>query len=69
MDDIKITEGTSLYTPRFCTVKIEKVFDSKEKAYKEGFKEPTFYDHPKYEVLGKSLDQYHMVFAACKKEA
>ena len=46
-----------------------KVFDSKEEAYKEGFKEPTYYEHKNYEVLGKSLDMYHMVFAACKKEA
>lgn len=59
--------GQCIYTPRFCTVKIKKIFDNVFEAYKGGFKEPTYYDDPEgYEVLGRSIDLYHMEFAAVK---
>ena len=60
-------KGDKVYTPRFCTVEIKKVFRSKENAYKAGYKEPTYYDDHQYGVLGKSLDMYHMVFAGYRK--
>lgn len=59
--------GERIYTPRFCTVVIEKVFDNKEEAYADGYKEPTHYHKDGYTVLGKSIDMYHMVFAGVKE--
>lgn len=62
-------KGDYVRTPRFCTVKIEKVFRNKENAYKAGFKEPTHYTHKNndgYDVLGRQIDMYHMEFAAVK---
>ena len=56
-----------VYTPRFCTVTIEKVFDSKREAATEGYTEPTHYHKDGYTILGKSLDMYHMVFAGVKE--
>lgn len=54
-------------TPRFCTVKIEKMFTSENEARKEGYTEPTHYENAGYGILGKSLDMYHMKFAGyCK---
>ena len=44
--------GDSVYTPRFCTVRIKAIY------YKG--------DHI---ILGKSLDMYHMEFAAVPKGA
>ena len=62
--------GDMVYTPRFCTVRIKNVFDSWEEAYAAGYKEPTHYpvkDDPEYGVMGKSLDLYHMEFAAYRR--
>lgn len=59
-------KGDYVYTPRFCTVKIEKVFKSRENAVKAGFVEPTHY-RGDYAVVGKSLNQYEMIFAAYKR--
>ncbi len=54
-------------TPRFCTVKIEKVFESKERALEAGYTEPTYYRGDcQYGVLGKSVSQYEMTFAGYK---
>ena len=64
-----MTIGTKVYTPRFCTVTIEKIFNSREEAMKESFSEPTFFDDPLWIVVGKSLDLYHMAFAAYPKQA
>ncbi|MEY8232346.1 hypothetical protein AALA82_12070 [Oscillospiraceae bacterium 50-16] len=60
--------GDSVYTPRFCTVRITAVFTTEAEARAAGFSEPTYYkgDHI---ILGKSLDMYHMEFAAVPKEA
>lgn len=55
------------YTPRFCTVKIEEVFENKMAALMAGYKEPTYYDDPEFGILGKSIDMYHMEFAAFRK--
>lgn len=59
--------GDWIYTPRFCKVRIDEIFDTIAKAYKEGYTEPTHYIDTEYKILGKSLDGYHMVFAAAKK--
>lgn len=59
-------KGDYIYTPRFCTVQIEKVFRSRENAVKAGITEPTYY-RGEYEIVGKSQNRYEMVFAAYKK--
>ena len=56
--------GEHYYTPRFCTVKIEEMFESRREAAAAGYSEPTYWDDdPKYGIAGKSLDMYHMEFA------
>ena len=63
-EEIKI--GTRLETPRFCTVKISALFETEQDARSAGYTEPThLYDLP-YKVVGKSIDMYHMKFAAFK---
>lgn len=54
--------GDSVYTPRFCTVRIKAVFATEAEARSAGYCEPTGYkgDHI---ILGKSLDMYCMEFA------
>ena len=59
-------KGDYVYTPRFCTVKIEEVFESETEARENGYTEPTHYQG-EYKIVGKSLDMYHMKFAAAKK--
>ena len=51
--------GDSVYTPRFCTVRINAIFATEAEARAAGYCEPTYYkgDHI---ILGKSLDMYHM---------
>jgi hypothetical protein len=62
--------GDQIYTPRFCTVTIKAVYEDRSKAYEDGFTEPTHYKQdPEYDILGKSLDMYHMHFAAVRKAA
>lgn len=64
-----LTKGQFVHTPRFCTVRIAEVFSSVAEAAKAGFKEPTHYaweHNDGYDILGKSLDIYHMTFAAVK---
>lgn len=60
-------KGDYIYTPRFCTVRIEKVFEDEESAIAAGFKEPTHYVDSEYGILGKSLNIRQMEFAAYKK--
>ena len=60
-------KGDMIYTPRFCTVKIEEVYETREEATENGYREPTHYRDPVYGILGKSLDMYHMLFAAYRK--
>ena len=56
-------KGDLVFTPRFCTVRIEEVFESAKAAADAGYTEPTYYQG-EYGVAGKSIDEYHMVFAA-----
>ena len=56
--------GKYIYTPRFCRVKIKEIFDSPREAMEAGYTEPTHYHKDGWTVLGKSLDMYHMEFAA-----
>lgn len=56
-----------IMTPRFCTVKINEIFETKRDAIEAGFEEPTFYNNSEYGILGKSIDIHHMIFAGYKK--
>lgn len=58
--------GDYAYTPRFCTVKIKEIFESETEANDAGYTEPTYYCQSGYKILGKSIDMYHMQFAAVK---
>ncbi len=60
-------KGDRVYTPRFCTVKLEKVFRNEENARKAGYTEPTYIEIDGYGIAGKSIDMYHMKFAAYRK--
>ena len=61
-------KGKYILTPRFGRVKIEEVYSSESEARKEGYTETAHYwDDPEYGIYGKSLDMYHMQFAAFKK--
>ena len=59
--------GTRINTPRFCTVTISAIFENSEDAVKCGYVEPTHTKLPDWEIKGKSIDMYHMEFAAIKK--
>ena len=61
-------KGQHIYTPRFCTVQIGRICNSQEEAQAAGYTEPTCY-RGEYEVVGKSLDMYHMVFAAYRRNS
>ena len=58
--------GESIYTPRFCTVQITAIFAEEAEARRCGYTEPTYYKG-EYIILGRSLDQYCMAFAAVPK--
>ena len=60
-------KGDYIYTPRFCTVKIEKVFQCEANARRAGYTEPTHYIDGMYGILGKSTGINRMSFAAYKK--
>lgn len=60
--------GEHYNTPRFCTVRIKEMFDSRSDAVHAGYKEPTYWDNAEYGILGKSLDMYHMEFAGYRKD-
>ena len=64
MTDIKV--GDYVYTPRFCTVQISKVFESEKEARSCGYREPTYYKG-NHVILGKVLDLNCMEFAAIPK--
>lgn len=59
-------KGDLVYTPRFCTCQIQKVFTSRENAYKQGYTEPTHYDKDGYTVYGKHTGINRMIFAGIK---
>lgn len=54
-------------TPRFCTVRIAQVFETKIDAVEAGFEEATHYQNSEYGILGKSIGNNRMIFAAYKK--
>ena len=58
--------GDSVYTPRFCTVRIKDIFVTEAEAHAAGYCEPTYYKGDCI-ILGKSLDMYHMEFAAVSR--
>lgn len=62
-----MNKGDYIYTPRFCNVRIEEVFENRDEAIESGYTEPTHY-RGDYDVLGKSIGVNRMVFAAVKKE-
>ena len=62
-----LKKGQYVLTPRFCTVKIDKVFRSRENAAKAGYTEPTHYRDDDYGVVGKSIGINRMTFAAYRK--
>ena len=63
-----VIKGDYVNVPRFGHVKIEEVFDSESEAKEAGYTETTHYwNNPEYGIYGKSLDMYHMRFAAFKK--
>ena len=64
----RLEAGSRVNTPRFCTVRLEEVYETQTEAWLAGYKEPTYYSDPEYEVVGKSLDMYHMQFAAYRKK-
>ena len=61
-----MNKGDYIYTPRFCNVRIEEVFENRDEAMENGYTEPTHYKGD-YDVLGKSIGVNRMVFAAVKK--
>ena len=58
--------GDLVYTPRFCTVRIDAIFATETEAHAAGFRQLTYYKGD-YVILGKCLDAYHMEFAAVPK--
>lgn len=64
---MKLKAGDSVYTPRFCTVKIEKVFSSRSEAAEAGYTESTGYEADGAVVVGKVTDVNRMKFAAYSK--
>jgi len=65
---LRVKKGEYIKTPRFLTVKIEKVFRSNERAYKEGYTEPTHYVNSEYHIRGKHIGENRMVFAGIKRD-
>lgn len=59
--------GDRVNTPRFCTVTIKAVFENRKAAAAAGYTEPTHYHENGYSIAGRSLDMYHMEFAAYKE--
>lgn len=61
--------GDQVRTPRFLWVTIKEVFENEYEALKVGFDQPTYYEDSEWNVSGKVIDEYHMIFAAFKKQA
>ena len=57
----------TVWTPRFCNVKIKAIFKTEDELREAGYTEPTHLKNDSYVVLGKSVDMYHMQFAAAVK--
>ena len=69
-------KGDYVNTPRFCKVKIDEVFASRQDAAMAGYTEPTHYHDGEYSVYGKTLETEmrggtawaKFSFAACREE-
>ena len=59
-------KGDCVQTPRFLRVRLEAVYGCPEELYAEGYKEPTHYKSDDYTVLGKSIGENCMLFAAAR---
>lgn len=59
--------GDYVHTPRFCSVKIQTIFEHDEEARNGGYCEPTHYTDAEYSILGKHTGTNRMIFAAIKK--
>ncbi len=59
-------KGDKIYTPRFCTVQIEEVFQSEREAREAGYTNNTYYEGGGFAVFGKTINSYQMEFAAAK---
>ena len=72
MKSNNIRVGMRIHTPRFLTVTIDALYTSEAAAMADGYVEPTHYEWQDLgyivegvnNVMGKSLDIYHMSFAA-----
>lgn len=62
-----MNKGDMIYTPRFCTVEIKEVFESRIEAVEAGYNEPTHFQNGKYGILGKMTGINRMEFAGFKK--
>jgi Ni/Co efflux regulator RcnB len=60
-------KGDWVETPRFCKVKIQKVYRSNERAWNDGYTEPTHYRDSEYHIRGKHTGPNRMIFAAIKR--
>lgn len=56
--------GDYIYTPRFGAVRIEAIFLSETLLRDAGYVVPTYYEHSRYVVMGKSVGAPHVLFAA-----
>ena len=56
--------GDHVYTPRFCSVTIKEVFNSRNEAVDAGYKEPTHYHKNGWTKVYKPN---YMYFAAVKE--
>jgi hypothetical protein len=59
--------GDKVYTPRFCTVKINAIFADENEARECGYYEPTHYNSDEYIIVGKHIGTNLMKFAAVHK--
>lgn len=64
LNDDKIEVGMRVKTPRFGTVRIEKVFDNQLAAYDDGYTEPTYYTGSGFGIAGKHAGLNQMTFCA-----
>jgi len=68
MNQSTLKKGQYVSTPRFLTVKLDKVFSNQKNALNAKYTEPTHYDNnPAYGILGKHIGPNRMTFAGYKK--
>lgn len=59
--------GGKIYTPRFCTVRIDEIFKNYAEAVQHGYGQPTYYRKGGYSIIGKCIEDNCMVFAEYKE--